>query len=259
MQLLRRMDEMWASFEKALTVFVLISMVLVAGVTAGIRNIARLDIRWAAELLMDLDFADSYLRKATLWLAFLGASLACYYGKHINIDVVTRYAPLPAKYTMRALAGMIGGLVAVALAYSFASAVYLNLTERPLEYEVMDMNGNSMHVCDASARTLKDLQIKSAPTSFCASRKVLSLIGIPAETPGAAFQIIVPIMFFIMGLRLFATGVGHFRTLTGGRAAIEAAEAEDLRQQIEEAHAADGADQMRASELKYAEKPQADK
>ena len=41
-----------------------------------------------------------------MWLAFLGASLATHYHKHINIDLLTRLAPLKAKYTMHMLAGI---------------------------------------------------------------------------------------------------------------------------------------------------------
>jgi len=159
---------------------------------------------------------------------------------------------------MRGLAGLIAALVALGLSYSFASAVYLNLTERPLEYEIMGAGGSSMHICEASDQMLKDLQIKSVPTSFCAARKALSLIGIPAETPGAAFQIIVPIMFFIMSLRLFAQGIGAFMILSKGDAAIAAAEAEEARQVAEEAHAADATERMHDAEIKYAEKPPED-
>jgi TRAP-type C4-dicarboxylate transport system permease small subunit len=83
---LRRMDRAWARGEGWLTVLVLILMVLVAGFAAGVRNLTRFDVAWANEMLTEMEWADSLLRKGTLWLAFLGASLATYSQKHINID-----------------------------------------------------------------------------------------------------------------------------------------------------------------------------
>src|SRR5690242_8965337 len=83
---LRRLDERWVKFEGWLTVAVLILMVFVAGFAAGVRNLTRFDIGWANALLNDMDWADSLLRKGTMWLAFLGASMATYHRKHINID-----------------------------------------------------------------------------------------------------------------------------------------------------------------------------
>ena len=53
----------------------------------GVRNLTRFDIAWANEMLTEMEWADSLLRKGTLWLAFLGASLATHTPKHINIDI----------------------------------------------------------------------------------------------------------------------------------------------------------------------------
>ena len=94
---LQRIDRGWARFEGWLLVAVLILMVLVAGFAAGVRNLTFFDIAWANQLLNDMDWADSLLRKGTLWLAFLGASLATYHRKHINIDIVLRLvSPRPS-------------------------------------------------------------------------------------------------------------------------------------------------------------------
>jgi TRAP-type C4-dicarboxylate transport system permease small subunit len=226
---LRRFDRNWARAEGWVIVGVLILMVLVAGFAAGVRNLTRFDIEWASQLLNDMDWADSLLRKGTLWLAFVGASLATFHRKHIIIDPLLRIAPPKAKYTMLAIASLVAGIITFGLTYSFSSAVYLNLTERPVEYELLSAEGKSMHVCDASDEQLKDLMDFDRPTGFCVFRKGLELVGVPAETPGAAFQLIVPIMFFVMALRLTGQGFGHFGTVLGGdRAIAEAEEAERL-------------------------------
>lgn len=235
MQWLRRIDRIWARGEGGLTVIVLILMVLVAGFQAFVRNLTRWDIQWAADMLYDMEWADSFLRKGTLWLAFLGASMATYYGKHIGIDILVRIAPPRPTYVMRGISNLLGGIIAIGLVICFASAVYLNLTERPLEYEVLGDEG-SMHVCDAPDQLLKEIELEK-PATFCFFRSGLNLLAVPAETPGAAFQLIVPIMFFAIAVRLLARGIGAFIVLAGGDSAIAAAMAEEARATAEKARA----------------------
>jgi TRAP-type C4-dicarboxylate transport system permease small subunit len=203
-------------------------MVFVAGFSAAIRNLTRFDIQWANEILTDMEWADSFLRKATMWLAFLGASQACYYRKHISIDVLVRIAPLRQRYLMHLASGVIAALITFAISYSLWKAVELNLAERPIEYEMLTETG-SQHVCDASAAELKALEGVEVPTSFCAVRSALKVFGITAETPGSAFQLIVPFMFMVMGLRFFGAG------MSAGRAVLEGEDA--LRRLDEEEHA----------------------
>jgi hypothetical protein len=86
----------------------------------------------------------------------------------------------------------------------------------------------SMHVCDASDEQIAQLEDFHKPTAFCIARKILLGIGIPhAETPGAAFQIIVPLMFILIGLRLIMQGIEAAATAAKGLAAMQAAEAEE--------------------------------
>jgi TRAP-type C4-dicarboxylate transport system permease small subunit len=234
--MLKRFDRAWARGEGWLTVAVLILMVFIAGFQASVRNLTRFDIGWANQMLTDLDWADSLLRKGTLWLSFLGASLATYNLKHINIDVMLRIAPPKAKYTMLALSSICAGLITFGLVKSFSDAIYLNLTERPVEYELMAENGDSMHVCDASQERIDQLEGLERPTGFCLLRGGLSIVGVPAETPGAAFQLIVPVMLFVIALRLIGHGFGAINTLRGGEPALARAEAaERARIQLQQA------------------------
>jgi len=230
MQWIRRIDRIWASGESALTVIVLILMVLVAGFQAVIRNVSRFGWDWASDILTNLEWADSFLRKGTLWLAFLGASLATYYGRHIGIDILIRISPPRPRYIMRALSGVLAGIITLGLVICFSDAVYLNLTERPLEYEVLSEEGESLHVCDATDERLAELDFVK-PTTFCIFRAILNMAFVPAETPGAAFQIIVPIMLFIVAIRLIAQGIGAALVVLGGPIAIAAADAERDREE----------------------------
>jgi TRAP-type C4-dicarboxylate transport system permease small subunit len=221
----RRLDRAWARGESWLTVGVLILMVLVAGFQAGIRNLTRFDIQWANDLLTDMEWADSFLRKGTLWLAFLGASLATQKHKHIAIDVLLRIAKPRGKYWMLAIGGVLAGLITLGLSYSFWTAVELNLSERPVEYELLGATG-PMHVCDATDAQLKEVDVVK-PSYFCAFRSVISLVGVKAETPGAAFQVIVPIMFFVIGLRMVGYGIGYWTVVLDGDEAMARAEEEE--------------------------------
>jgi TRAP-type C4-dicarboxylate transport system permease small subunit len=242
MEFFRRLDRAWARGEGALTVLVLLSMVFVAGFSAGIRNLTRFEIQWANELLTDMEWADSFLRKATMWLAFLGASQACYYRKHISIDVLVRIAPLKQRYMMHAAAGIIAALITFAMSYSLWEAVKLNLAERPIEYEMLAENG-SQHVCDATAAEIKQLEGMQVPSGFCAVRSVLKVFGVTAETPGAAFQLIVPFMFFVMGLRFFGAGLGAASAVAAGEGAMRKLEEEE-HARLQAVHAAVGGGEL---------------
>lgn len=224
MHLLRRFNQALAKGEGVLTFLVLLSMVLVAGFSAGIRNLTRFDVPWASALLTDMWWADSFLRRGTLWLAFLGASLATYNHKHISIDVLVRIAPQRSKYAMLAFSSVAGGFIALALSYSFLTSVQLNLIERPLEFEILSSEGESIHVCDTTQEKVDEVQGVSRPTGFCLVRSVLGAFGVQAETPGATFQLIVPIMCFIIGLRLIAYGIGFGLTLQKGPEAMRLAD-----------------------------------
>lgn len=238
MEFFRRLDRAWARGEGALTVLVLLSMVFVAFFSAGVRNLTRFDIQWANEILTDMEWVDSFLRKATMWLAFLGASQACFYRKHISIDVLVRIAPLKQRYMMHAAAGVIAAAITFAMSYSLWEAVKLNLAERPIEYEMLADEG-SQHVCDASQAELDQLEGFEVPRVFCAVRSGLKVFGITAETPGAAFQLIVPFMFIVMGVRFLSAGVGAGLAVLGGEEQMRQLEAEE-RERLAAVHAAVG-------------------
>jgi hypothetical protein len=70
----------------------------------------------------------------------------------------------------------------------------------PLDYEVLT-NAGPTHVCDAAASALGDA---SRPALFCALRGVLGAIGIPVTSGGGVAQLIVPLMFAVIGVRLIA-------------------------------------------------------
>jgi hypothetical protein len=164
-----------------------------------------------------------------------------------------RIAPARAKYVMLAISSVLAGVIAIGLTISFSQAVHLNLTERPLEYELLTAEGDSIHVCDATAARVDQIEDFDKPAIFCLARTVLASLGIPAETPGAAFQLIVPLMFVAMAIRLIARGIAAVGILLGGDAAIAQAEAEERRRILAEQESAAStatAAEIRAEEQK---------
>ncbi len=80
MKFLNFIDEIISKIETALVIILLSLMVIVGFVQVLLRNLFQTGFLWA----------DPLLRYAVLWIAFIGASIATYEDRHINIDVLTR-------------------------------------------------------------------------------------------------------------------------------------------------------------------------
>jgi TRAP-type C4-dicarboxylate transport system permease small subunit len=78
-----RVDEAIDRVEQTLIVTFLSFMILLAFLQIVLRNF----------FSTGLDWGDSFLRNLVLWIGFIGATLATREGKHINIDVVSRWLP----------------------------------------------------------------------------------------------------------------------------------------------------------------------
>jgi TRAP-type C4-dicarboxylate transport system permease small subunit len=78
-----RVDEAIDRVEQTLIITFLSFMILLALLQIVLRNF----------FATGLDWGDSLLRNLVLWIGFIGATLATREGKHINIDVVSRWLP----------------------------------------------------------------------------------------------------------------------------------------------------------------------
>lgn len=199
----RRVDEAIARIESAVAVGVLVAMVLVASLQALFFNIAERNVGWAQSMLESLDWADAFLQKGTLWLAFIGASLATYHDKHIAIDVLPRLVSPPVRKVMQIVAMAGAGAVAFLLAKVFYDACLVADQSVPFEYEVLTARGPG-HVCDVSPA---ELGTATAPMLLCGVRGAFSAIGVPITSGGGAAQLITPLMFLVIGVRLWARAV----------------------------------------------------
>jgi TRAP-type C4-dicarboxylate transport system permease small subunit len=79
-----RADEIIDRVEQTSLVILLSCMIVIAFLQIVLRNLFSTGLSWG----------DSLVRNLVLWVSFVGAALATKEGKHINIDVVSRWIPL---------------------------------------------------------------------------------------------------------------------------------------------------------------------
>jgi TRAP-type C4-dicarboxylate transport system permease small subunit len=175
-------------------------MIAVAATQAALRNLTNLDFDWANLALEHMEWADSFLQKGTLWLAFFGASLSTYDERHIGIDVLPRIAPPNIKQLIRAVVSTFAAITCFYLGRVFWLSVLNNAREIPLEYSVLGASDEMIHICEAPLQVLADAGL-SRPGLFCGVRSVLEVFGAQMSTPHVALQLIVPAMFIFMSVR----------------------------------------------------------
>jgi TRAP-type C4-dicarboxylate transport system permease small subunit len=227
---LRRFDDQVARAEGAVVTVVLLSMVLVASLQALFFNIAERGVAWAAAALEAISWADTFLQKGTLWLAFVGASLATHADKHIAIDVLTKVTSPRTSAVMRSIAAFASGVIALVLARVFYDACLASDAAVPFDLELLTSAGPT-HVCDASREALGS---NARPTVLCALRSGLRGIGVPVASGAGIAQLIVPVMFIVIGLRLLGRGIGLGVSLSRGEVPLSA-EAARAQAKAEEA------------------------
>jgi len=181
-------------------------MIFVAAAQALLRNLTNLDVEWANVVLERMAWADSFLQKGTLWLAFFGASLSTFDEKHIAIDVLPRLAPPRGKELIRMIVCVFSSVTCFYLGRVFWLSVLNNAKEIPLEYSVLGTNDQMIHICNASAEILANADL-SRPVVFCAIRRGLEVFGAQMSTPDVALQLIVPAMFIWMSIRFISRAI----------------------------------------------------
>lgn len=188
-------------------------MIVIAAAQAVLRNLTNFDLGFANVALEHMSWADSFLQKGTLWLAFFGASLSTYDEKHIAIDVIPRLSPPRVKQLLRAIVSTFSAIVCFYLGRVFWLSVLNNAMEIPLEYSILGPNDEMVHICQAPAQVLADTGL-SRPDLFCGIRGLIEVFGAKMSTPDVALQLIVPSMFMFMAVRFL------LRAMAAGRAFI---------------------------------------
>jgi TRAP-type C4-dicarboxylate transport system permease small subunit len=215
MELLRRIDRGISRGEAAVAAAMLLAMIGVAASQAVLRNLTNTGAAWANEALMHIAWADQFLQKGTLWLAFLGASLAVHGNKHIGIDVLSRIVPPVFRSLIHGITGVAAGVICLFLAKVFYMSIVVIAADIPLDYEVLLPSGGRGHLCDISGAELASQGI-DRPNLFCAVRHLLGKLGTPATTPENVMQLIVPPALVLMGVRFVFKGIGSFIAMAYG-------------------------------------------
>ena len=210
MNKLRQLDQGLARGEATLTALVLLAMIFVAAAQALLRNFSDMGVSWANGALHSIEWADQFLMKGTLWLAFLGASLATHDEKHIGIDILPRLAPPKIRAAMRGIVGVTVGVICFYYARVVMRTILNNAQEVPFDYEVL-LDAGPAHICTAPAASFSGEL--SRPDLFCSIRGALEGIGVPVATPEAVLELIVPAMFFLMAIRFVIMGIASFASI----------------------------------------------
>jgi len=103
-----RVDEALARAEQTLLVTFLGFIILVAFLQIVLRNF----------FFTGLDWGDSLVRNLVLWIGFIGATLATKEGKHINIDVVSRWLPSLGKEIVTLITHLFSLLICCLLTFA---------------------------------------------------------------------------------------------------------------------------------------------
>lgn len=128
------------------------------------------------------DWADEVMRNVTLWIGFIGASIATHQGKHLNIDALTRFFPAKA----RAVIAVVVQLAAAGIcALLFWSA-----------YKV----------------------VASSVARFGSDAGVVTAAGIPV----ALWQSIMPIAFALIGARCLLQAALALQRVLRGEVLVDA-------------------------------------
>jgi TRAP-type C4-dicarboxylate transport system permease small subunit len=227
---LKRFDDGLARGEATLAGLVLLSMVLFAAVQVVVDNSAvRFEAVWAQDLKSYLQWIDDYLERATVMLAFLGASLAVRENKHILIDALVRVLPGPVQLALRGISMIVASVICYFLARVFYQAALgaaaNDARERALDVYLV----GEVHVCDAPAADLSAADL-SRPDVFCAVRSFFADMGLVRTVTRAGEEVVVPVidvgdailrfvvpaMLLVMAVRFLAQGIAAFIKIRHG-------------------------------------------
>jgi TRAP-type C4-dicarboxylate transport system permease small subunit len=104
----QRVDEIIDRVEQRVLVILLSLMILIAFFQIVLRNLFDTGLTWG----------DPLVRNLVLWVGFIGAALATKEGKHLNIDVISRWMPSPGKILTEAITHLFSSFVCALLTFA---------------------------------------------------------------------------------------------------------------------------------------------
>ena len=122
MTLIKKLNDYLSSIESAIIVVLVLFMIVLSFSQVAMRNLFSSGITWA----------DICLRHIVLWVGFIGASLATQQGRHITIDVITKFL----SPTWKAAADVLTSLVSFAFGIVF---IFSSIDFVKSEYEAQSI------------------------------------------------------------------------------------------------------------------------
>lgn len=120
----RRLDRWLAGLETSLLVLLLMALIGVGCVQVVLRNVVG----------GGLPEADPLMRVAVLWIGLVGALVATRQGRHVSIDLLSRYlSPAQHRWCRRATDGFTA-VVCALVAWHGARLVYVEYTDPTLAF-----------------------------------------------------------------------------------------------------------------------------
>ena len=108
MNIWNQLDEKLGRLEQSLIALFLSVMILVAFLQIVLRNFFSTGFSWG----------DSLIRYLVVWVGFIGAALAAKEGKHICIEIASRWIVGPRRRYLQALVNFVSAVVCGCLTYA---------------------------------------------------------------------------------------------------------------------------------------------
>lgn len=183
---------------------VLLAMVVLAPLQALLRKLSEAEWGWAISVLGHLDWVDTFLQIGTLWLAFLGASLATFSNRHLAIDILPKILPRKAQRVVQSIVNIAASVVCVVYAYSFFLSISGTREGIPAQYSLINEQGineqGEIHICEASSRLVESLEL-DYPHVFCAIRHAFQSINVELVSPESVMYLAILPFLIMMSLR----------------------------------------------------------
>ena len=108
MHIWHQLDEKLGRVEQILVALFLSVMILIAFLQIVLRNFFSTGIPWG----------DPLVRYLVVWVGFIGAALAAREGKHISIEIASRWITGPGRHYFQVLSNLVSAAVCVLLTYA---------------------------------------------------------------------------------------------------------------------------------------------
>jgi TRAP-type C4-dicarboxylate transport system permease small subunit len=227
---LKRFDDGIARGEATLAGLFLLSMVAVAAVQVIVDNSAiRFHAEWAQDLKTHLVWIDDYLKRASVILAFLGASLAIRAHKHILIDTLIRLLPERIELVLRGISLVVTSIICYLLSRVFYQAAIGAAVNDARTHSLEVYLVGDVHLCDATPADLAAVEL-SRPDLLCVFRSFTAGLGLEhtvlrsgeevtvpvIDVFSGILRFVVPVMLLLMAVRFLAHGIGTFMEIARG-------------------------------------------